>query len=105
MRRGCGRRGTLIVVARTVYVVCTRDAYWPPEAFIVFGTEDAARRHVDGALWSLRVEPLPVYEGYEECPPENRGLGPRMSELAEQALRRLGIAPGEGSSTASRSRR
>jgi hypothetical protein len=94
--RGWGRRGTLIVVARTVYVVCTRDAYWPPEALVVFGTEDAARRHVDGALWSLRVEPLPVYETYEECPPENCGLGPGMSGLAEQALRRLGIVPPRG---------
>jgi hypothetical protein len=54
----------------------------------VFGTEAAARRHVDAALWELRVEPLPVYASYEECPPQRRGRGPGAPPA------RLPAAPG-----------
>jgi hypothetical protein len=83
-------------MARTVFAVCTRDALWPPEVFVVFGTEDAARQHVDSARWAFRVEPLPVYANYAECPPENRNESVKLSGTGARAVRRLvdqGVIP------------
>ncbi len=76
-------------VARTVYVVCTRDAYWPPETWAVFGSQEGARQHVERALWAFRVEPLPVYASYDECPPENRGASAGPDAIGKQAMLRL----------------
>jgi hypothetical protein len=57
---------------RTVYVVCTEHAYWPPEAWAIFADEAAALEHVERSVWRFRVEPIPVYANYAECPLEDR---------------------------------
>ena len=76
-------------MARTVYTVCTHDAIWPPEVFAAFGTEEAAHEHVDAARWAFRVEPLPVYASYAECPNENRNESSKLSGTATRSMRRL----------------
>jgi hypothetical protein len=80
-------------VGRTLFVVATLEAYWPPEAWAVFGTQAAAEEYVEAAAWEFRVEPLPVYGTYEQCPMTERSLlGGPESELMFRSLRRLEAA-------------
>lgn len=76
-------------MSRTAYVVCTRYAYWPPEVFVIFSTEEGALEHVDAALWEMRVEPFPVYATYDECPAEDRRTTDGLTGHARQAVQRL----------------
>ena len=54
----------------------------------MFASVMDAREYVDRARWGFRIETMPVYESYEECPTENRGLTARSSALAQQSLGR-----------------
>jgi hypothetical protein len=73
-------------VAWRVYAIRSGEGGWPPEVWVVFASVDAAREYVDRARPEFRIETMPVYESYEECPIENRGLGTGSSAIALQSL-------------------
>jgi hypothetical protein len=73
-------------VSRTVYVVGTQWGLWPLEAWAIFARERDALRHVDAALYAFRVEALPVYGSYTECPVEDRELSGGLSGTAQRIV-------------------
>jgi hypothetical protein len=71
------------------YAIKSGDGGWPPEVWLVFGSLSAAREYVERARWDFRIEVMPVYDSYEECPLENRGLDTRLSAIAQRSLCQL----------------
>jgi hypothetical protein len=80
--------GKLWSVAWKIHAIKSSSAGWPPEVWVVFASLPDAREYVERARWAFRIETMPVYASYQECPAENRGTNGGMSVIAAQSLGR-----------------